>query len=810
MFKQNFECCFSDVKVRISKLSPLPFYILFSSLLFSATVNAQTAIEEITVTATKRGAVSVQDYAGSIRAITGDTIEKYDLRSLEDITRLEPSLQYATQGVGDSQLIIRGISSPGDSTVGVYFDESPITGGNFQDGGGRTPDIGAYDIERVEVLKGPQGTLFGASSMSGTVRIITNKPDASAVGGNISVGGESTDNGNGGYSVNGAVNIPIIKDQLALRVVGWQKEQGGYIDHFAGLGGPTEIKDANDSEVMGGRLMARWTPNEDLTVDAFYQLQETEVDGIQHFAPVASGLLTPTQVIVVPFPLFIPAFAGQFGDLTTSVGAQEPYKDEIDMYGVTVNYDMGFGSVIGTVSKFERDIKATEDTSATAMSFGFPPAFGAPAIGPYGIHQFQKRDVLNAEIRFSSDFDGPINLVTGFFYEDDETSTELNILASDPVTGIPTCFSRDECNANAATLPFNPLAFARSQDIDFEFFALFGHIDYEVNDKITLGGGLRYFDSEQKNLEQLLQAFQGSINFTIPPLFGGPIQTVPIVTVDDTVKSDEITWDAVASYQHNEDQLYYFKAGTGIRQGGINDAATAAAFGIAIPGGFTSDKVTSLEFGAKTSWLDNRVTFNATYFKMFWKNMQVPGVEPTGAVEFIANAAKAEVDGVEIELTAQPTDQFYMNFGVTWINAELTADQIVDPTLAAPGFAPPLGVNGDKIPKVPEWAFSGSAEYKFPNLGNFEPSFRGNFSYTGSSETFFNPSFPGFIKIGDYFLLNLNADFQHENWGLRFFVNNVTDERAAVDIDGAAGPDTFRYFTVRPRTFGAQLTYTYN
>ena len=333
-------------------------------------VHAQ-GIEEIIVTATKRGEVSVQDIAGGITAITGDTIDKHDLRSLEDFSRLEPGLQYATQGVGDTQLIIRGISSPGDSTVGVYFDETPITGGNFQDGGGRTPDIGAYDIERIEVLKGPQGTLFGASSMSGAVRIITNKPDASAFDMNISAGMETVEHGDEGYSVNAAINVPLIADTLALRLVGWQKEQGGYIDQYAGLNAPTELKDANDSEITGGRIMARLTPNENLTVDAFYQMQETEVDGAQHYAPVASGLLTPTQVIVVPFPHFIPAFDGPYGDLKTSTAHQEPYGDDIDMYGLTVDYDLGFGSLLGSISKFERNVEFLEDTSATAMSFGF-------------------------------------------------------------------------------------------------------------------------------------------------------------------------------------------------------------------------------------------------------------------------------------------------------------------------------------------------------------------------------------------------------------------------------------------------------
>ncbi len=131
---------------------------------------AQTVIEEIIVTATKRSAQSVQDFAGAIQAIGGETLKDYNLTSIEDITRLAPSLTFATQGRGDSQLIIRGIQSPGAATVGVYYDEAVLTGANFQDGGGRTTDIRAHDIERVEILKGPQGTLFGASSMKRSTR----------------------------------------------------------------------------------------------------------------------------------------------------------------------------------------------------------------------------------------------------------------------------------------------------------------------------------------------------------------------------------------------------------------------------------------------------------------------------------------------------------------------------------------------------------------------------------------------------------------------------------------------------------------
>jgi outer membrane receptor protein involved in Fe transport len=767
----------------------------------------QAALEEIIVTATKRGAVSVQEIPGGVRAITGEFIDNFNVRSLEDVTRFEPSFEYIPRGTGDLQLVLRGIQSPGAGTVGLYFDETVITGANFQDGGGRTPDIGAYDLERVEILKGPQGTLFGASSMSGTVRMISNKPNAEGFDAAASVGFMSVDDGGDGYEVHGMLNFPIIEDSLALRGVAWQREDGGFIDQLAGYEPQTLLREVNDSEKTGGRIMLRWLASEAVTLDAYYQTQDTDVDGAQHYAPQPGGVLVPIDIIVAPVPP-IPGVPGIFGDLQTTTPGQEPWEDEVDMYGITVQWDLGFGSLLGTVSSYERDTFMAEDTSATAISFGFPPAFGAPVIGSYNIHQFQEREVTTAELRFSSSLDGPINYVVGAHYSDDEAETELDILAGNSATGIPICQSRDECISDPA-LAAQSLAFARDQSIDFSFYALFGHLDWDITEKFSVGGGLRYFDSEQDNVERTLQAFQGSIDFTLPPLFGGPIQTDPIINVDQSVDEDEVTWDASVSYQRNDDQLYYIRAATGFRQGGINDSATASVFGLTIPSSFTSDDLLSIDIGAKTSWLDDRVVLNAAYFKMFWDDIQVPGQEPTGAVEFIANAAEAEIDGIEVELFARPTEQWFLSLGATWMDASLTDDQQVDPALDAPGFDPPLGRDGDDIPLVPEWSLSAVAEFTFPVFANVETALRGNFSYTDKSYTFLNATFPGYAEVGDYSLLNLSVGFRYENWELLLLADNVTDERGVIDIDNPAGPDNLRYFAIRPRSYGVQLNWKY-
>jgi len=799
------------------------------SLLFIIAISgtqAQTILEEIVVTATKRGELSVHDIAGGIQAIGGKTLEDFDLYSIEQISRLAPSVQFASQGRGDSQLIVRGIQSPGSSTVGFYWDEAVITGANFQDGGGRTPDIRAHDMQRVEILKGPQGTLFGASSMSGTIRLITNKPDSSKFDFNASVSGVTIEEGGEGYEMHGMINIPLIDGELAIRGVGWREDEDGFIDQFVGyhrLSDPTSpvlLKDVNDIETTGGRIALRWTPNDQLTFDAFGLIQETKIGGTEAFSPIAAGTLLPIGVIILPPGLVVEEpLQGGFGDLLVFKAAQEPWEDTTYLYGATLQYDMDFGSFLATINNFDRDVDSSFDSTPTSHLFGLGPAAVAffsegmapPFIGawPLQVTNPQDRTLLSTEVRFSSDLEGPINFVAGWYYQDEETATKLNVMAADTITGLPSCFSRDECLA-----AMDPsIIFAREHTIDLDFFAIFGHVDYEITDTITIGGGLRYYDSEQRTFEVETQAFQGSASFTLPPRYGGPFQTTATVTNDTTVEEDEITFDAVLSYQPNDDRHYYFRAASGFRPGGVNAPGIAGLFpGIVFPATFQPDSVESFEVGAKTSWMDGRLTLNVTYFKMFWEDIHVPGEEPSGSFEFITNAASADIDGVEFELFARPVDPLYLTFGVTWIDATLDEDQdfpVPLATIIAAGAPiPPLGVSGDNIPKVPEWAFSGSAEYRFPLMANIETVLRTTFSYTDDSTTFFNNQFPNNTEIGDYFLMDLSASFFYENWELKVFGTNITDKRAVTDIDNST--DGFDVFTVRPRTFGVQLNWQYD
>jgi len=802
-------------------------FIIVLYLATSINAVADTVLEEIIVTATKRGEVSVQDIAGGITAVTGEMLEKQNLKSFQDVARLEPSLQFAKAAEGDLQPIIRGIQSPGAGTVGVYFDETVITGINFDDGGGRTPDIGAYDLQRVEILKGPQGTLFGASSMTGTVRFISNKPDSSGFDVAVRAGGNTLKDGDPGWNADGMVNIPVVEGKFAIRAVGWTENRGGFIDEYSGLNAVTLRKDADEVDKNGGRVMARFTPNDKLTFDAYYLKQKTEVDGPVGFSPVPTGAMLPITIIAGPpfvIGLTTSGLDGFAGKRIITAPAHEFNTNDVELFGGTLDADLGFGSLVLTGSDFKLHNFSVTDTTGVATNFGLIDVgrfFGTGELivpAPFALSQHQDREVKVGEARFSSNLDGPFNFVAGYYYQEDDLHTETLVPLTDTVTGVALCYEHAECIADPTSAAAHTLVYGTSTNMKIKSHAFFGHGDLELNEKWTLGAGIRYFKLNQTTVNATLQAFQGSIPFTVPPAFIDPstgqpgvVQTVPIITPPDKSSDDKTTWDASLGYHPDENHLYYFRAATGFRQGGTNDANAALQLGVIIPGTYDSDTVLSLELGAKTSLMDDRLILNAAWFKMYWDDIQVPGQDATGASNFISNAAKAQIDGLELELFARPSDRLYLTFGATWLDARLTEDQaLLNPELFAGRELPPRGLYHDDIPKAPKWALSGSFDYTVPfgMMDGAALAFRGNASYTGKSDRFFNDSFDNNAEIGDYFLMNLSANLLLKNWVFTVYCNNVTDEDPTIDIFGN-GTDPQHLVTAEPRAFGAQVQWRY-
>ena len=262
---------------------------------------SDSSVSEIIVTASKRGAQALIDVPQSIQALTGDSLQKAGNIQFIDIAPKIPGLQIQDLGPGDKKYVIRGINSTGDSTTGVYYDEAVISGSNANDGGGLEPDIRLYDLDRVEVLRGPQGTLYGASSESGTIRFITKKPDLSGVDGYATAEGSGTEHGGGNYHVNGAINLPLVDGKLAVRAVGWYDNDSGFIDQPRLPAG--RLKGINNEETYGGRVHLRWAPSDRLDFLATVTAQKTHADGSSRYTPAGvTSWGVPGDPVLHPIP----------------------------------------------------------------------------------------------------------------------------------------------------------------------------------------------------------------------------------------------------------------------------------------------------------------------------------------------------------------------------------------------------------------------------------------------------------------------------------------------------------------------------
>ncbi len=605
---------------------------------------ASGMLEEIVVTATKRGAISIQDIPLSIRAIGARELLDKGVEDFADWARLVPGLSAEDQGPGEKRIIIRGIRSVGPATVGVYYDDAVITGFNPEDdGGGRNADVRLYDMERIEVLRGPQGTLYGEGSMSGTIRMITNKPDASDTYGSLAIEGASTEHGGESYKFNGFTNIPL-SETFAIRAVGWYEDEAGFVDNVR-----LNKKDINEEETAGGRLAARWTPNDQLTFDASYLVQNTDLGGKQRYFP-------------------------SIGDLQTDEYTVDEYRDDLNILQFSMDYELGSGSIHASTALLNRDVFFRFDSTPLLIFFGVPLPFALAVTD-----QPDEREIWTNELRYSSNLGGRFEYVVGGFYQTSKRDFESNVISTD-LNGVP--------NGTEADI------FGRISSFDIDQYAFFGEATFDFTPKLQGLLGLRYFDYQQD-----------STSLETLPFGGFDPGEAPTPDPDRSAGGNDVTMKASLSYAVNDDIHLYGLYSEGFRQGGTN----STGFGnlIIIPEEFEPDTLENYEIGAKTSWNEGRVILNASLYRIDWDNIQTQQQEPVQGFNFIGNAGTARVDGFEVELFAQLTPQLQMGAGIGYQDARLTEDQ---PLLE---IEIPIGKDGDRIPYVPEFTGSLSLQYDF-------------------------------------------------------------------------------------------------
>jgi outer membrane receptor protein involved in Fe transport len=732
----------------------------------AATAPAEgSSIEEVVVTANKRGVQAVLDTPAAVQAITGDTLARQGVSGIIDIATKIPGLQLQDLGPGDKKYVIRGVNSTGASTTGVYYDEAVISANNPNDGGGREADIRLYDLDHVEVLRGPQGTLYGASSESGTIRFITRKPDMEEFGGYVTGEVSTTHKGAGNYDANGAVNIPLIKDLLALRLTGWTINDSGYIDQVRTP--PVPRDNVNSDQTAGLRAQLKYTPTDRLSLLGAITVQDTDSHG--------SSRYTPPSVMSFSAPGY-PSIPG--GDLVNTDLTLSPWHDHLDVYSLTAEYRLDIGTITATTNKFTRDIDFGFDSSPILFFFGVP--IPAQTLEP------QSRDLWSDEVRFASAFDGPFNFVAGAFYQREVTDLTVNVIKTD-VFGRPIGVFSPRNEDDALTNPDGNTFFGRTDHRVDESKAVFGEATWDVTDKAQLIGGVRYFTEDIHGVQETTHPFGG---FTASPVG-------PQANADSFSKT---TFKVTGKYSFSPALMLYATASQGFRGGGVNPANLPFASGI--PHGFEPDSLWNYEVGAKGRLFDNRFFYELAAYLINWDNIQVQEVDATGAFPFTSNAGSARIKGLEAEFEYHPTPELTFSLNGSYQDAYLTEDQ---PPI--PGN-PNVGHKGDELPKVPKLQGNLTADYVRPINEQMRARLAADFSYRGKTHTQLNEASPFNVPLAAYTLVNLRAGVETDEWSATLFVRNLTDNRAQIDAISSS-QDPLARITVRPRTIGVTLTRTF-
>lgn len=728
-----------------------------------ATASADSAtpsggIEEVIVTALKRD-TSLQETPLSISAVTGATLANSGIQDLTDLTQAAPSLMFQDSGPSLTRVVIRGINSAGEPTVGVYYDETPVSGavGSGNDAGGATPLAKLFDVQRVEVLRGPQGTLYGSGSMGGTLRVIFNKPDFNYEA-SVDADAISTSGASGGYDAQGMVNIPIIGDKLAARAVVYGEHLGGYVDNIA-----LNQSDINGLHTDGARLLLRYVPFEDLTIDGSYFYQY--LDGQD------------------------PTWYTSAGAYNSIAQTQATVTDRLQIYNLTARWDLHSVVATAVLSDTERKTGDAGDVSAFIESYENNPDDCAFFRGngnacsptqqtdfnnyvaahvPSALYDIQTIYNPTAELRLSSAGKNRVDWTVGGFYSDRTTHANNSEVLADPTTG---AFLQQPQGDVYTRLIFDHL----------RQLAGFGEGSAHLTDAFTLTFGARYF------------------NYT-RDVGGSTPLGLDLVGASDApyrqVSSSQSGWVTKTnlSYQFTNQLMVYATASQGFRPGGVNQV-------LGLPNALTpyqSDSLWNYEIGTKTSWLNNRLIFDIDGYLINWSNMQVTGQTPNGAFAFITNAGAAQVKGLEIDLTAEPIANLQISANAAITHAALTEDQVNSNVLGP-------GQKGDAIPDTPRFTAGISAQYSFPLTPLLGGMARIDESYIGQRYSEFNNSDGFDVELPAYSLTNarIGVEGASKDWGVYFYADNVFN-KVGINIGAASaislGQETVT--SIRPRTLG--------
>lgn len=736
---------------------------LLASVIASQISLVQAAqLEEIVVTATKRE-LGMQDVAIAISALSGENLENKGATDFESYARLLPGLSYVDAGSGKKKLTVRGLSDGTEfdaqlqATTSIYFNDIPLTSGVS------SPDLHMTDIARVELLRGPQGTLYGAGSLGGTLRIITNEPEQGEFSGKIDANYSATKSGDPSSTVNMMLNVPLT-ESLALRAVAYTKHDGGFIDYIHPR---VSEKDANDIDTKGGRLSLAYEPNDELKVNASYIYQESDIDGKAWFNPG--------------------------NDLTINAAVKDQQRDKTQIYNFTVDYNFGDVALYASSSYFSGDNDWVFEYSENAY-LALKPIYDFSGIEPVSPHHFNEEfSIFAQEVRLQSVDDSNFQWTVGLFYQKDEVDHE-QIVVVDNLGGLLNVLGALQPGISGALVapggPFyvgDEVVYRNQNDFQIEQTAIFGEAYYDFNDQWSATIGLRAFETEISDV--------GSSR-GIQNLLTGRVGTPPGLSTGSTQASENsVNPKFEISFRPDDDRMIYALASKGYRVGGSNSDIAAAA---GAPSQYKSDSLWNYELGFKTQWMDNQLRLNGAVYYLDWSDIQTKSLLSNG-FGYIDNAGSASITGFELEGAWQIDDIWSLDFGFDIKDAQLEEDYFSAGTQQ--------GADGDNLQGVPSFSYNLAVNFD-KDIGD-SMALRGLIAYQYVDDSFMEYEFVAGPQhaIGDYGVLNANINLLiNDDIEVGLFAKNLSDERARTT---AINVREERVFTIRPRTLGMNIKYRF-
>lgn len=735
-------------------------------------------LQEITVTATKTGAVGVQSAPFTIQAIGEEALTQGQMQGFDDYAKLVPGLASLNKGPDQTQIMIRGISAgrvshaepQNQATSGLYIDEMPVADNAFN------PDLDLFDVNRIEVLKGPQGTLYGAGAMSGAIRVITNEVDLTANHGATSLSGASVDHGGADYSAHAMTNVPLIPDTLGLRASAYYDHEGGYIDNVY-----NGAKDYNDYSTSGGRLKGLWKIDDQSNVRVNVLYQKLVAEGRpQMFMPgdpAVTAAMGPAESFSVT------------RDYQTVKFVPDPFDDKFLLANLLVDHDFGGGlKLVSSTSYLNRQFdNLLDDTYRTRLHFGPVEVDGVTPLDSPFVNDSTVNDIAQ-EVRLAQRLDSGLSWVGGVYYE----RHDVHFVQSVITPGL------DALSISYGLPPASGFGAQPNSEFDGnendrqQQFAGFGEVTVPLASQWDFIAGLRWFHYKQDSTLR----------------YAG-IANDGVTAKDSTTSQSGNTPKAQITYRPSHDATVYLEAAKGFRLGGVTEPIpTAGVFGTncgkdlaavglsSIPNTFQSDHLWSFELGAKTSWLDHRLIANVAVFDIEWSNIQTNVFLPCGFIT-VVNAGKVRSRGVEGELS------WAVGGGLTLsASAAYTDATLVDKTLQF------TAQEGDRVPNVPKFNGDAVAEYRRPFGTASRALFaRASVSYVSDSYTEFQSlvtakEVPASASVDGSIGLDVN------NWEFSLFGKNLANRLIVTGVDTDRNVPT-TYSVAPPRTVGLEARFKY-